>query len=344
MNETTILKDKSVFGEAYLPPQLIGKGKEFAKLRNALDSIAQGRTTKNVWLHGPPGSGKTAAAKLLLNYYEDRFGIQGIYANCWETTTYFSLLEKMVRDFRILGAERLNSLYRMERIEKHLHARPLLVVLDEIDKPSPRERDTMIYNLCSMPNVCLICICNSRHFFLTLDSRVRSRLDPLLMEFTSYTSDEIEEILRQRSELGMKGEAISDQVLLQVSRLAKGDARVAIQTLLHLATRWERGRTGTIAPEDVEGSEIASVELKRKYLLAKLTSHHKLLYQAISDHADIPSGTLWRSYLKVCQKMRARPVASRTFSLYLRQLEEFELISYRRALGIRGQVRIYHIR
>jgi Cdc6-like AAA superfamily ATPase len=323
---------------------LIGKEKEFATLCNALAPLAQGRRTRNVWLHGPPGSGKTAAAKLLLNYFEDRCGIRGIYANCWETSTYFSLLEKMVRDFRILGAEKLNSLYRLERIEKHLQARPLIIVLDEIDKPSSRERDSMIYNMCGMPNVCLICICNSRHFFLALDSRARSRLDPLLMEFRPCTSGEIADILKQRSEFGLRGDAVNDQVLIQISRAAKGDARVAIQTLLHLATRAERSRLTTIATEDDQGSETSGMALKRRYLLAKLTDHHKLLFHLIDDHPDIQSGALWGAYLKSCRKMHMQPAASRTFSLYLKTLCDLELITHRRALGTKGNIRMFRVR
>jgi len=343
MNQVSLVRDKSIFSEDYLPSQLSCRDRELSQLRSALSLITQRKAGRNVWLHGPPGTGKTAVSKLLLNELEDKNGVRCIYSNCWEIPTFSALLEKIIRDFRILGAERLSSPYRMERIEKHLQAKPLLIVLDEIDKPSPKERDSIIYNLCGMPNVTLICICNSRYFFLTLDSRVRSRLDPLLMEFKPYTQQDIVAILRQRAESGLENRVIKDRVLNKIARLSKGDARAAIQTLRHAALDAEQHQAPDIALQHLAKRNRAESDLKRKYLLAKLTDHHKLLYKFIQEQPGIMSGQLRKSYLMSCRQSRAQPVASRTFCLYLKTLSELGLIVYRRAVGVKGNVRTFRV-
>ncbi len=86
-----------------------------------------------------------------------------------------------MRDLRILGAERLSTLYRMERFVQFLGKKPFLLLLDEIDKPTAKERDTIVYSFSSIPNTVLICISNSRYGYYELDSRVRTRFQPTLI-------------------------------------------------------------------------------------------------------------------------------------------------------------------
>jgi cell division control protein 6 len=166
----------SVLAEAYLPPTLPGRNEEMAELRRCLHPFTRHRPVKNIWLHGPPGSGKTSAAKLLLDEMEQKHGIRVVYINCWEAQTFHAFLDRATRDLRIFGAERLSAVFKMERLEKATGSRRLLVVLDKFDIPSPRERDAIIYNLCGMPRLALLCISNSRQFYYSLDSRARSRL------------------------------------------------------------------------------------------------------------------------------------------------------------------------
>ncbi|MBI4446870.1 MAG: orc1/cdc6 family replication initiation protein [Acidobacteria bacterium] len=336
-------RDPTAFAEAFLPPRFVNRENEISRLRSCLMPVVQQRPVKHVWIHGQPGTGKTSVAKFLLNELEDRHGIRGVYVNCWETETFYGVLDKLVRDFRLLGAERLSTLFKMERLEKHLTGKPLLVVLDEIDKPSPKERDRIIYSFCSIPNVALVCVCNSRYFFYTLDSRVRSRLNPILMEFRPYASEQIMEILRQRAELGFGGEAIQELVLKKIANISEGDARIAIQTLRHAMIQTEQ-HGGKILSAHLKSGYAAARNAKKKYLIARLTDHHRLIYQLIQTETEIQSGPLWKEYLEHCNRLRWQPVASRTFTLYLKQLEQLELVTHRRALGIKGNVRIFQMR
>ena len=343
MHPESLVRDPTAFAESFLPTVFVNREREIKQLRTTLSPLPQRKPARHIWIHGMPGTGKTSAAKFLLNEFEERHGIRGAYVNCWDADTFYSILDKLCRDFRILGAERLSTLYKMERFEKHLNGRPLIMILDEIDKPSPKERDSIIYNFCSMPNVSLLCICNSRYFYYTLDSRVRSRLDPALIEFQPYTPAQIWDILRQRAEMGLRIDSVHDLTLRKAAREARGDARIAIQALCHAAFEADRQKSDRIKSTHFRKVQNQARDVKKKYLLEKLSEHHKLIHGIIREKGEIQSGPLWKEYLERCRKAELKAAASRTFTLYVKQLAEVDLVNYKRALGIKGNVRIFSV-
>lgn len=344
MNNRPIITNASAFAESYVPSVLVARQGEIQKLRAYLAPLLKNRPIRHIWIHGPPGTGKTCVAKSLLNELEEQHGIKGMYINCWESDTFFSILDKIVRDFRILGAERLSTLYKLERFENYLQSRPFLLILDEIDKPSPKERNSIIYNLCGIPNVGLICICNSRYFFYVLDSRVRSRLGAVLLEFKAYTREEITEILRQRAEGGLREGVYREEVLRRVAKLSGGDARVAIQTLKHAANYADVFASDRIQQDHIKSGLSIARNAKKKYVLQKLSDHHQLIYGIIQDFGEIRSGELWKEYLHRCKDAGMAGAAARTFSLYVKRLEDLGLVVSTRALGIKGNVRVFRLK
>jgi Cdc6-like AAA superfamily ATPase len=79
-------------------------------------------------------------------------------------------------------------------------------------------------------------------------------------------------------------------------------------------------------------------DLKKSYLLRKLTDHHRLLYELIAKNKGILSGDLWRLYLKTCHTKQIKPIAVRTYSDYCNKLVELGLVQAKRA-AIQGKVR-----
>lgn len=343
MQSPSLMKDPAVLAESFLPERLIDRATEMTELRRYLLPLVHRRSRRNVWVHGPPGSGKTSVVKHVLNEFEDRHGVFGVYINCWECGTWYSVLDRIIRDLRILGAERLSALFKMERLEKALGVKALVIVLDEIDKPSPRDRDTIIYNLCALTNVAVVCICNSRYYYQALDERVKSRLAVALLEFRAYATEAIREILNQRAARGLFPDTLDPQLLVDIATAAAGDARTAIQTLRQAALAAETTGVPAIQAGHVSASHTFALSVKHKYLLDKLSEHHRSIYEIVKASTEIRSAELRGEYVRRCAVQIRRPVSPRTFSLYVKQLVAAGLLHQRRALGIKGNARIFRL-
>ena len=207
--------------------------------------------------------------------------MDGVYINCWEQNSYYSVLDKLVRELRILGAEKLNTSYKMERLEQFIGKKPFVIVLDEIDLPKRHERDSIIYNLCNIGNIGLICVCNSRSILYSMDERIKSRLNAKQLEFNHYSESDLAFILKRRPELALHPGSWREKTLNRIAAMAEGVARVAIQTLKNAACNAENDLSKTIRERHVKEGYNAVKVLNKTYLLDKLTSHHRLLYELV---------------------------------------------------------------
>lgn len=339
-NERIILLDPDTLNENHLPQDIHARATQLKHIETRLRPIVEGREPTNCWLHGRPGAGKTATAKCTLRKLEKEAGIRGVYVNCWENPTVFSVLECVARELRMLGAEKLSTSFKLERLKKHLANERLIVVLDEIDQPPPKERNAILYNLSAFPKVGLICVCNSQYVYFELEERVKSRLNPARIFFDEYSPSDLHGILEQRARYALTPGAYTGQLLRTIAGLADGDARIAIQTLKNAACQAERNNHEQIGPAHVKEAWNSAKDLKKTYMLRKLTEHHRLLYELIAKKTVILSGDLWRSYLKRCNATNIKPIANRTYSSYCNKLVELGLVQAKRA-AIQGKVRVF---
>lgn len=337
-DEPGIIAEPDLLSETYVPPDIPGRHSQINELRLALLPASQRRKPTHCWVHGPPGTGKTATAKWLLRKLDAEVGVKGLYVNCWEYPTYFSVLDRIVRELRVLGAERLTVSFKLERLQRHIGDEPLVIVLDEIDQPAPKERHSLLYNLAQLGRVGLVCVCNSDHVYFGLDERIKSRLNALRIHYPPYSEDDLLAILRQRAEHALVPGTWSETDLRRIARLADGDARVAIQTLRNAALLAERDGANRVHERHIRKGWRSVKDIKKTYLLRKLTDHHRLLYELIASHPGILSGDLWRLYLKTCKRKGIEPIAVRTYSDYCNKLASLGLVEAKRA-PIQGKVR-----
>ena len=146
LEEFSIVRNPDLLNETYIPPHIPAREPHINELTFCLKPAAQKKKPTHAWLYGPPGTGKTLIAKYILKKIEKDAGIRGVYVNCWEQNSYYSVLDKLVRELRILGAEKLNTSYKLERLEAYLGNTPFVIVLDEIDQPKRQERDSIRFS------------------------------------------------------------------------------------------------------------------------------------------------------------------------------------------------------
>jgi len=327
-----------VLSEIHPPDEIHSRESHLKEISVSLWPITQSRTPMNCWLHGKPGVGKTATALWILRKLEKEASVRTVYVNCWEDPTFFSVLDRIANELRMLGAERLSKSFKLERLKRHLSNERLVIVLDEIDQVPPKERHAILYNLTGLPMVGLICVCNTQQVYFDLEERIKSRLNPVQIFFEEYSSDELLQILNQRAQYALAPDTCTEQLLGTIARLADGDARIAIQTLKNAAHMAEKESNKEIRASHVRSAWNAAKDIEKAHFLRNLTEHHHLLYELIAKKRNILSGDLWRLYLKTCEKRNVEPIAVRTYSDYCNNLVELRLVQAKRA-AIKGKVR-----
>jgi hypothetical protein len=81
-----------------------------------------------------------------------------------------------------------------------------------------------------------------------------------------------------------------DKALLEsISEKAEGDARIAIQTLKNAANYAEKGNSIRILQEHAEKGWKDARVIKKTYLLNKLTTHHRILFEIVKSRKEIVS-------------------------------------------------------
>jgi Cdc6-like AAA superfamily ATPase len=196
-------------------------------------------------------------------------------------------------------------------------------VLDGIDKL--KEQEYLLYTLSSINNTGLVCICTDEHLFRNLDERVQSRLMPARIHFLPYAPDQLMTILKERAEQALNDSTWDLETLRTIAERAGGNARIAIQTLRRVAEFAEATGAGHIR----QALKAATPDLRtgnRASILAKLGTHHQFLYEIIRANPEIRSGKLWHLYNRRCASQTIAPVARRTFTEYLRELESLRLL------------------
>lgn len=337
-----IVKDQIVLDDRHVPEEIIGREEQLKKLMFCLTPACKGQKPIHAWLYGETGTGKTLVARHALERLRVEARVAGSYINCWKDSTLYSALEKIVGDLRLLMAERVSASFKVDTLEKQLERRPYIVVLDEIDQPCPRERDAILYNLCGIGNVGLVCICNSRRTLFDIENRVKSRLSPVQIEFPEYSKQHMIRILHDRARLALNKSAWNNAAAEKIASLASGDARVAIHTLRNAARSAELDKSHVVRDEHILDGHHSARTLRRTYLLDRLTEDYRILYKIVDKRGQLESGALWHGYLARCARLRRPPIALRTFSEYMNRLADWGLVSIDRA-PVKGNVRLFKV-
>lgn len=336
------MTNPGILGDGYSPKDIASRDFQTGELLSCLRPAYRKDKPVHAWLYGAPGTGKTLVAKHALERIEKEANVKGIYVNCWECNSYYSVLDYLVRELRILGAEKLNTSFKLERFRQFIGSRPLVIILDEIDHAKGEERDSIIYNLCNTGNVGLICISNSIDVLCEVDSRTKSRLNAKQIEFDSYTGMEILEILSQRARLALSPGCCGESALRIIAHYAEGDARSAIKMLKNASYSAEKEGRKKLVLKDIKAGYSSTKNLEKNRFLDRLSSHHRLLYELVKRKKEVNSGELWKIYLEKCKKLGKHPIAVRTYSEYMNKLIELDLVHWDRAL-VRGKVRVFKV-
>jgi Cdc6-like AAA superfamily ATPase len=338
-SRSEIIEKAEFLSPETIPEKITGRARQVEKLQSCLKPMEKGCAPVSAWLYGPPGTGKTVIArKVAGQFYSSPYRIS-LYVSCWQRPTLYSVVQALCEQLQILGAEAKDTNIKLARLRQFLKDKATLVILDEIDRPMPKDRESIIYQLLQLPKTGLFCMSSDTAAFFDLEKRVRSKLSPTRLHFSKYSFDEIKDILADRAMAALTANTYTENILQKIALLAGGDARAALYILLKSAISAENGRACCISTRHIPADVSAWQRLEKTSRIQRLPQHQRLIYKLTKKHGQLSSTKLRRIYRINCYNESIEPVARRTFTKNIAQLAQHNLISIEpRVLGGPGRV------
>ena len=362
LGQESLFTDRKAFDHAFEPSRLPHREHELdALVRNLVDAL-NGHIPSNMLLYGVPGSGKTVVTRYVLSQLREKGSEMGqsvhtYEINCRNVDTKYRVVQTIATQLAQRGdatvpftgwpTDRVldTVVSRMSRVGG-VH----IIVLDEVDNLVDKGGDDLLYALTSLNTLLskgrcsIIGISNDLHFTQHLDPRVSSRLSQEDIVFHPYVATEIQNILNERAEMGIKVGVLDDGVIKLCSALAAqehGDARRALDLLrisVQKAEQRSQNRVDTkhvkLAQSQLEYDQVTPV-------IKNLPLHQKLVLFSICLNEEnglrnISTGEVYRTYSEACSKIGTEPLTTRRVSSLLNELDTMGLIMARNVSKGRG--------
>ncbi|MFC1734753.1 Cdc6/Cdc18 family protein [Candidatus Hydrogenedentota bacterium] len=233
-NTRHAIKDFSVFDFSYIPKQPLMR-EEAKILIDAVLLYSHTGIPRNLAVFGSRGSGKTLLVLYSARALQREVNIKMLYANVRNHNTSFKILAHLL-NVSARGAS-LDELFN--RFCK-TYSEKTIVVLDEVDLISPKDRHMEILYLLSRSsnNYMVVLLSNSPRLIQAIDPSARSTLQPEMVHFKNYDAQQIFEILHKRARQGLQKYRKEDLrcIAALTTRNTNSDVRVAIKSLFYSAT------------------------------------------------------------------------------------------------------------
>jgi len=358
-----ILKKKPLFidrdrlGTSYIPETLPHREHEITELANILAPALDLNAPSNIIVYGKPGVGKTAAITLVGKEIERKATEIGkrvnvVHINCQYTDTLYRILNTLAQHFidnlsndRPFTGLPTDEVYAKTLVLLDTVNRAVIIVLDEIDK---LKEDSALYSLTRINNdlhntkVSIIGISNNLCFTDPLDARVKSSLSQETIVFNPYDAEQLQDILRARSQQALKPDVLSVEVIPLCAALAAqehGDARKALDLLRVSIEIAERKCDHAVTSKHVRLAQNKIEKDRIAEVIHSLPAQERLLVHAIrvlqryNKHMGNPSamitGELYSQYAEISKTVNYTPLSQRRVADFVSELDSLGIISAR---------------
>lgn len=331
----SLIKNEDALDFEFLPKVLPFREKEQRFIASCIKPLFQKRNGRNVVMHGPPGIGKTAAAKHVVREIEEQTDeIYPIYINCWQNNTTYKVMVEICEHlgYRLVQNKKTVDLYKV--VASMINKKTAVFIFDEIDKAE--DTDFLYFILEDIYKKSIILITNFKEWIATLDSRIKSRLMPELLEFKQYNEHETKEILKQRSGFAFPEGVWEDAAF---NRLAKKtfelkDIRTGLFIMRESALIAEDQSKKKIELADVEKTvaRLDDFTIKRS---ADLEDDAKFILSIVKSNSGKKIGDLYKLY-----QDRGGKHTYKTFQRKIADLDKNKFISTKKQKGSGGNTTI----
>lgn len=188
----------------FQPKPLKYRDQEQRQMAEAIKPLFQNRDGTHLLIHGKPGIGKTIAVKQVLQELGetdtgDDIEITPLYINCWQKNTTYKIVIDICEQVGYMLTQNKKTEELVKIIVQKLNKACVVFVFDEIDKVE--DYDFLYTFLEQIYKKTIFLISNYKEWLIELDQRIKSRLNPQLLDFRPYNDAETKGILEQRKEV-----------------------------------------------------------------------------------------------------------------------------------------------
>jgi len=331
----SLIRNEEALDFEFLPKVLPFREKEQRFIAECIKPLFQNRNGRNVVMYGPPGIGKTAAARHVVKELEEQTDeIYPIYINCWHNNTSYKVMVEICEHlgYRLVQNKKTVDLYKV--VASMINKKTAAFIFDEIDKAE--EHDFLYFILENIYKKSICLITNFKEWVATLDSRIKSRLMAEVLEFRQYNENETKEILKLRA-----GYAFPEGVWEEgaFNRLAKKtfelkDIRTGLFLMRGSALVAEEQSKKKISQADVEKaiSKLDTFTIKSS---AELDEDTRFILSVVKEHSGKKIGELYEVYQKKGGKHTYK-----TFQRKIAELDKGNFVSTKKQTGTGGNTTI----
>lgn len=331
----SLIKNEFALDYEFLPKILPFREKEQRYLAESIKPLFQGRTGRNMLIHGAPGIGKTAATKAVIRDLEEQTDeISVVYINCWHQNTTYKIMVEAAEQLGFKFTQNKNTTDLVKVVARLANKSGAVFVFDEIDKA---EDFDFLYSLLEeVFKKCIFLITNYKSWLLELDERIKSRLMPELVEFRQYNTTETRDILKQRMGYAFPEGVWEEDAFLEVAKRASDahDIRTGLFIMKQAAIEAERKAAKKITKQNVDDA----LEKMGEFTIKKSTDldeEAKFVYEIVKNNSGKKIGDLYRLYQKEGGK-----ASYKTFQRKIAYLDESRFVTLERQTGEGGNTTI----
>ena len=368
IKKKTILINPTALTEAYIPDHLLFREEEMEEITRYLGRFLSGVQPGNLLIHGPPGTGKTHAMKIISHNYREfveELGINSriVYVNCKDKTYYqtlVSLLHGLGIEFPERGfgtAEAVQTLVGFMKKDTGRH----VFVFDEIDKLKKTYRDredpvnALVYRMSRLDELLprggpmVVMISNMSTIVERIEHATMAKFIPRVIYFRDYNVDELYHILLSRAQIALVEGSYGEKTLRYLAELIKRnerDLRWGFRVLIEAALISQ----DTLGLEAVDRAVSLVDADMLSQVLRSLGNHHLVVLWSVAfleNNGMLPvTGEVYQLYKIACEEFGWQPRSMRHVMHYITpKVEGIGLITSRekgQGRG-RGKTLVFHI-
>jgi len=334
INKDTVFKDAKILSEDYIPDKFLFRDEEINQIISNLSAFFNGFPPNNMFIYGPPSTGKTHIMMSIsntLNEYAENQGekIKYIYINAGGRTCPQVLVD-------VAYSVGLNAVINMgtniiSMVERKLNGK-YYFIFDEFDRIKktplyPNPYDTIINPFTRMgSHVRIAVIVNNHKIYDKLEPATKSSYSPSKLYFRAYSIDETMKIIIDRCEKAFKEGVLEEGDIIYFARWIHRsgvDLRTAFKVLFTAGRIASNGKKEKITYEDLQHAFKEVEQNMLKNTLSKLNDTELVFIHSIAvaqnnhEGGEVEKNIVYETYRRICNQVGLSQLSWKHLSTYI---------------------------